>query len=67
MAWGDLKIQDESIKNFQWNKKLDDGVYPLEFNEIEGTEERNAFAVDTRDISLHYLYNLAQTDPTPEV
>lgn len=30
------------------------------------SKEKNQFAVDSRDIKLHYLYNKVMRDPTPE-
>ena len=32
----------------------------------ESIERKNTFAVDSRDIKLHYYYNLVMVDPTPE-
>ena len=41
---------------------LDDALWIDE----ESAERKNTFAIDSRDVGLHYYYNLVMTDPTPE-
>lgn len=79
LQWGELDWTDEPIGVFQGS---DDDMSrdiwsvfsmtaeniakdALEWNEAEG-QEKAMFAVDSRDVNLHYAYQAVLADPTPE-
>jgi len=43
-------------------------MFAKQFSKLdeEESERKNTFAVDSRDVELHYLYDAVMTDPSPE-
>ena len=81
LQWGDLKITSEPIGDFQGGK-FDSVSKPKFWEQLKsfGKEvlkdavkydatksvRKNQFAIDSRDVKLHYLYNRVISEPTPE-
>jgi len=79
LQWGELDFTSEPIADFQsntdasgddfWGQLIHDGLHMLDdalMLDEELAERKNTFAVDSRDIKLHYYYNKVMTNPTPE-
>lgn len=79
LQWGQKTFTNEPISNFEsgqdakevdfWSKMLYDGLNMIDdalMVEEDLAERKNTFAVDSRDIALHYYYNRVMSDPTPE-
>jgi len=79
LQWGELDFTSEPIADFQsntdakstdfWGQMIHDGLHMLDDAlelDIEADERKNTFAVDSRDIKLHYYYNKVMTNPTKE-
>merc|ERR1712086_307721 len=79
LQWGELDFTSEPIADFQsnidsqgndfWGQLIHDGLNILDdalMLESESAERKNTFAVDSRDIKLHYYYNKVMVNPTPE-
>jgi legumain len=80
LQFGDLTFTSEPIGNFEsgndstntpkfWSqfKRIGKNVLKDVTNWEEAASTRkNEFAVDSRDINLHYLYNMVMSDPTIE-
>ena len=80
LQFGQLSLTTEPIGNFEagnvngqkknWFDKLSNVGKKIwkqasKINEVKSSR-KNEFAVDSRDINLHYLYNLVITEPTQE-
>ena len=80
LQWGQTNFTSEPIADFQsntdaeqtpdfWTQMIHDGLEfiddALMINEAE-IERKNTFAVDSRDVKLHYFYNKVMKDSTPE-
>ena len=80
LQWGQLSLTSEPIGDFQgtvdeakkldfWHTLKNQGKKFLKeatsWNEAKSAR-KNQFAVDSRDVKLHYLYNRVMTDATPE-
>jgi len=79
LQWGELDFTTEPIADFQsnqdatkatfWDQMIHDGLQLLDDTlELvdDSVERKNTFAVDSRDIKLHYYYNKVMTNPTKE-
>lgn len=78
LQWGDVSFTDEPIANFEsghdvskdpWKKLGQDIKFGLadSFGITEAlSDQKNQFAVDSRDMKLHYLYHRVMEDPTHE-
>jgi len=78
LQWGQLSLTSETLDEFEagTTKEADFMGYlndlgrsffddALGFKE-DDAERKNQFAVDSRDVQLHYLYNKVITDPSTE-
>ena len=81
MQWGSLAYTSEPIGDFEagtvdgpadqkwWKKLANIGKEALKEAldvNVALSKRKNDFAVDSRDINLHYLYNLVMQNPTQE-
>jgi len=79
LQWGQTNFTSEPIADFQsnsdatptdfWGQMIHSGLEfiddALSIDQYE-MERKNTFAVDSRDIKLHYYYNKVMKNPTPE-
>jgi len=79
LQWGQLTFTNEPIGNFESGKDMKEQD-PLKYVEHYGkkaikdalkyddgqTSRKNQFAVDSRDVGLHFWYNMVLTEPTQE-
>lgn len=79
LQWGELDFTTEPIADFQsntdaqsddfWGQLIHDGLHMLDdalMVDEAAAERKNTFAVDSRDVKLHYFYNKVMKNPTPE-
>ena len=61
------KYEKKEKKSFWHNlKSIAKDIVKEVYIDQKEVDRRNEFAVDSRDIQLHYLYNLVMTDPSKE-
>jgi len=78
LQWGDLTWTSEPIGDFQagkvdapkgkstfWSELKTIGKNVIN-DMIQNDSDKNKFAVDSRDVALHYYYNRVMENPTPE-
>ena len=79
LQWGELDFTSEPVADFQsntdaqstgfWGQLINDGLHMLDDAlklDDSHAERKNTFAVDSRDMKLHFFYNRVMKDPTPE-
>ena len=74
LQWGELDFTSEPVADFQsntdaqstgfWGQLINDGLHMLDDAlklDDSHAERKNTFAVDSRDMKLHFFYNRVMT------